>query len=198
MIRIAACCAIAGMAVTTVLAAGAAAQPGATGRLTLGAALPPLKGEFLTGREARLPDVAKGKAALLLLGFTYKSRFAVEAWSEHFVEAFGTKPDITSFQVPIIGGMARLGRFFIDRGMRNGTPKELHERVVTVYGGVDEWKKRVGFRDQAADAAHLILLDREGKVRWLYNGPFDPQAFDEMRQAATALLAPSASDPAAR
>lgn len=183
---------------TTLIAAETSVQPAGTDRLAPGAALPPLKGEFLTGREAMLPDVAKGKAALLLLGFTYQSRFAVEAWSEHFVEAFGAKPDITSFQVPIIGGLARLGRFFIDRGMRNGTPKELHERVITVYGGVDEWKKRVGFRNEAADAAHLILIDREGKVRWLHNGPFDPQAFEEMRLVATALLAPSTSDPPVR
>ena len=50
-----------------------------------------LKGEFLTGRPAVLPDVASGRVALLALGFTYDSRFAVEAWVGRFRKDFGDK-----------------------------------------------------------------------------------------------------------
>jgi len=41
--------------------------------LPMGEALPPLRGEFLTGRQAQLPDAASGRVALLALGFTYNS-----------------------------------------------------------------------------------------------------------------------------
>ena len=52
-----------------------AAEPAS--ELKIGERLPELRGEFLTGREVVLPQAAGGRVALLLLGFTYKSRFAV-------------------------------------------------------------------------------------------------------------------------
>lgn len=48
--------------------------------MQVGQPLPPLTGAFLSGRTATLPQAASGRVALLLLGFTYQSRFAVEAW----------------------------------------------------------------------------------------------------------------------
>jgi len=115
--------------------------------LAVGDQLPALRGEFLSGRSAVLPQAASGRVALLMLGFTYDSRFAVEAWAKRFRQDFGTQPKVTFFEIPMIGGMARLGKWFIDSGMRRGTPKADHENVITVYGGTDQWKQRVGFRD---------------------------------------------------
>jgi hypothetical protein len=108
--------------------------------LSPGEPMPVLKGEFLTGRPAVLPDAASGRVALLALGFTYDSRFAVEAWVGRFRKDFGDKPEVTFYEVPMIGGMARLGKWFIDSGMRKGTPKKDQENVITVYGGTDSWK----------------------------------------------------------
>jgi hypothetical protein len=48
--------------------------------LRVGAPLPALKGQFLTGRDAVLPQASSGKVALVAMGFTYKSRVPVEAW----------------------------------------------------------------------------------------------------------------------
>jgi hypothetical protein len=141
--------------------------------LAPGEPMPALRGEFLTGRQALLPSVASGRVALLALGFTYDSRFAVEAWIGRFRKDFGDKPQVTFYEVPMIGGMARLGKWFIDSGMRRGTPEDDHERVITVYGGTDPWKQRLGF--QSPDAAYLILLDQSGVVRWRHGGPFDEE-----------------------
>lgn len=54
--------------------------------------------------------------------------------------AIGSRTDVTFFEVPMIGGLATLGRWFIDRGMRSGTPVELHDRVITVDTGTGDWK----------------------------------------------------------
>ena len=89
--------------------------------LAVGDQLPPLKGEFLSGRTAVLPQAASGRVALLMLGFTYDSRFQVEAWAKRFRQDFGTKSGVTFFEIPMIGGMARMGKWFIDSGMRRGT-----------------------------------------------------------------------------
>lgn len=153
--------------------------------LSPGQPMPALKGEFLTGRQAVLPEAASGHVALLALGFTYNSRFAVEAWIGRFRKDFGEKSEVTFYEIPMIGGMARLGKWFIDSGMRKGTPKADYERVITVYGGTEQWKQRLGF--QSPDAAYLILLDQSGVVRWRYNGLFDEAAYKTLSKQASAL-----------
>jgi hypothetical protein len=154
--------------------------------LSPGETMPALRGEFLTGRQALLPDAASGRVALLALGFTYDSRFAVEAWVGRFRQDFGDNPDVTFYEVPMIGGMARLGKWFIDSGMRKGTPRQDQENVVTVYGGTDPWKQRLGF--QSPDAAYLILLDQRGLVRWRHGGQFGEEAYRELSIHVAALL----------
>ena len=154
--------------------------------LAPGDPLPPLKGEFLSGKPAVLPDAASGRVALLAMGFTYNSRFAVEAWIGRLRKDFGDNPQVTFYEIAMIGGMARLGKWFIDSGMRKGTPKSDYEHVITVYGGTDPWKERVGF--QSPDAAYLILLDKSGVVRWLHGGPFDEEAYQALTAHAVALI----------
>ena len=86
----------------------------------------------------------------------------------------------------MIGGFARLGKPFIDRGMRKGTPEEDHDNVVTVYGGTGPWKKAVGYKN--ADDAYLLLLDTEGKVRWMSSGLFEEERYTELAAEIRALL----------
>jgi hypothetical protein len=154
--------------------------------LAVGDQLPPLTGEFLTGRIAVLPQAASGRVALLMLGFTYDSRFQVEPWAKRFRQDFGTKPGVTFFEIPMIGGMARMGKWFIDSGMRRGTPKADHENVITVYGGTDLWKQRVGLNDPTA--AYLILIDQHGRVAWRSAGSLDEQRYAALSSEVSRLL----------
>jgi hypothetical protein len=154
--------------------------------LLIASAMPLLKGEFLTGQPAVLPDAARGRVALLALGFTYDARFPVEAWIGRFRQDFGDKPQVTFYEVPMIGGVARLGKWFIDSGMRKGTPRQDYQNVITVYGGTDAWKQRLGFL--SPDAAYLILLDQRGMVRWLHSGPFDEAAYKDLSRQVAALI----------
>ena len=118
-----------------------------------------------------LPDAAKGKVTLAALGFTYASRFAVEEWGAWFKKQFGGRADVAFFEVPMMGRAARLGRFFIDRGMRKNTPKEAHDHVITVYGDTSAWKKRVGFTAARENDAYLMLVGPDGVIRWKYQWP---------------------------
>jgi hypothetical protein len=172
-------CATLGAALTASAAAPAA-------ELAVGDQLPPLKGEFLSGRTALLPHVASGRVALLMLGFTYDSRFQVEAWAKRFRQDFGTKPGVIFFEIPMIGGMARMGKWFIDSGMRRGTPKEDFENVITVYSGTDQWKQRVGFHDPKA--AYLILIDQHGSVAWGSAGNLDEQSYQSLSSEVSRLV----------
>jgi len=158
-------------------------------RLSVGDSLPALSGQFLSGKAAELPKAASGRVALLALGFSYDSRIEVEAWTKRFRAQFGADPRVTFYEVPMIGGMARLGRWFIDSGMRRGTPQADYEHVITVYGGVDAWKERVGYKD--SKAAYLILLDQTGKAVWFSSGAVEDKAYTALSAETNRLLSGS-------
>ena len=182
---------------TMTIAANASATSAATadqakpapGRLAVGDAFPRLEAEFLTGRKAVLPDAAKGKVAFILMGFTYDSRYAVEKWAERFKADVTPGPDVTWFEIPVIGGMGRMASWFINSGMRKGTPKAFHENVITVYGGADRWKTAMGFSAQAEDEGYLAVLDREGRIQWLHHGPASDGAVAELKGVIARLTA---------
>jgi hypothetical protein len=154
--------------------------------LDIGKSMPELKGEFLSGKKAVLPDAAKGKVAMFLVGFSYESRFAVEAWAARYKKDFGSNPKITFFEVPVIGGMGMLGKPFIDRGMRNGTPKEFHQNVLTVYGGAGQLRK--AFRAKNDKHAVIVLCDPQGLAQWTWEGMMDETKYLEMKTVAERLL----------
>jgi hypothetical protein len=158
----------------------------AASEIKIGERLPELRGEFLTRREVVLPQAAQGRVTFLVLGFTYNSRFAVEAWAERFRQQYPSDPRITFYEVPVIGGMAKLGKWFIDSGMRRGTPPEDYEHVITVYRGADAWKQRVGFVEP--DTAYLILLNRTGNVSWRHHGAFQDAAFQTLCRKISELV----------
>ncbi len=171
------------MLVVSMTASAAAPVP----ELAIGDQLPVLRGEYLNGQRAALPKDSSGRVALLMLGFTYESRFAVEAWAKRFRQDFGKQPRVTFFEIPMIGGLARMGKWFIDSGMRRGTPKTDYGNVITVYGGTDAWKQRVGFKDP--NAAYLILLDRNGRVAWRHAGGFAEDPYKTLASKVSSLLA---------
>jgi hypothetical protein len=155
--------------------------------LRVGDPLPLLEGHLLTGREAALPQAVVGKVALVAMGFTYKSRFPVEKWANWYRATIAPTTDFMFFEVPMIGGLATLGRWVIDSGMRRGTPAELHDQVLTVYGGTGEWKTRLRYSSEHGDDAYLIVVNREGVVRWLHHGAFDQAQADDLLRVLTSL-----------
>jgi hypothetical protein len=161
--------------------------------LRVGERMPELTGQTLTGRTTSLPQASAGKVTLVLMGFTYKSRVAVEAWADWYRATTDSTGAVTFFEVPMIGGMATLGRWFINRGMRSGTPVELHDQVITVYGGTGDWKQRLAYSTRHEDDAYLIVFDGQGVVRWLHHGGFDQSRADLLK----GLLASLAGGPRA-
>jgi hypothetical protein len=152
-----------------------AGAPPDSARLIPGDPFPRLRGSYLTGRRAELPAHAGGRVAVLALGFTYDSRLPVEAWAARFRERFAADSEAILYEIPMVGGIARVARRFIDGGMRRGTPLALQENVITVYGDTRSWKRRLGV--DLPDAAYLVLLDRRGRIAWMHRGDFSEESF---------------------
>ena len=158
----------------------------ATAGLPIGQPLPELRGDTLSGRHAALPRDVAGNVALLVFGFSYDSRFAVEDWIKRFRAEFGQNPKITFYEIPMIGGPARLAKWFIDGGMRKGTAKADQDHVITIYGATAPWEERLGVT--AKDAAYLILLDRQGNIVWRHGGKFEESPYKDLAGQVGKLL----------
>jgi hypothetical protein len=163
------------------LASAVGAEP-----LAPGSALPPLRGELLTGRDAELRALAHGRTTLVAFGFTRRSSKDVEAWVGRFRKAYGADTTTSWFEVPLMGsGVARMMKPVIQGGMRNGTPEPDRAHVMTVWNGAREWKDLLAFREP--NTAYLVLLDRAGHVRWRGTGPFEEARWKTLAAVADSI-----------
>lgn len=162
----------------------AAAEPRA---LAPGDRLPALRGELLSGPRFVMPDSAAGKTVLLMLGFSYESRHDVEKWAERFRREHGGDRRVEFLEVPVIGTAGRLGRPFIDRGMRRGLPREMHARVLMVYRDAGRWKHLAGHAEP--DVGYLLLVGPDGRLLWRGQGPYTDVAWSALAAQLTRLPA---------
>lgn len=117
---------------------------------------------------------------------------ATQATSTDFENArttWGAEPQFTWYQVPMLGGFARLAKPFITGGMRKDTDPRYRPNAIIVFGGTGPWKSRLGVGDDRL--AYLVLIDRQGVVRWRYGGLFNQAMAAELDAQVRALLGPS-------
>ena len=159
---------------------------GAEPPLAVGTRLPRLTGSDLAGQEVRLPEMATGRVAVLMFGFSYGSRTAVEAWGHHVQATWGNDARVAWYQLPMVGGLGRLAKPFITGGMRKETPAQYHGNSVVVFGGTGAWKARLAVTDDRA--AYIVILDRDGVVRWILPGSRDDSRLADLDAQVRALL----------
>jgi hypothetical protein len=90
-------------------------------------------------------------------------------------------------EVPAIPGLfPRVLAGRIDDGMRSGIPAEDWSSVVTVYGGRAAAIEAFTGSEQPRNV-RVLLLDGEGRVRWLHDRGFSARALIELEKTAAGL-----------
>lgn len=148
--------------------------------------LPRIQGETLSWKRITLPDDVRGKVSLLVMGFSYSARWEVEAWTRAFRERYGSRGDVTYFQIPVIQRVARLARHYIELGMQHRTPTDMWDHVLTVYGTTDSLRRALGVTP--ARDVWVYLINRSGVVRFQCAGKYDPVLFEELAAATDNTL----------
>ncbi len=150
--------------------------------LEIGAALPPVEGEPLSGGTLKLPEAARGRAALLVFGFSQDSAKPSRQYAERFEQEMGAAG--VAYSLPVIEGAPRLVRGMIRSGMRGDTPKEFQPRMLPLVKEEAIWRARLGIgKDKDAGVA-LVVLDRQGKIRFRANGGFSDALLRQVLEAA--------------
>ena len=138
--------------------------------LESGSLLPPLEGEALSGTVVKLPEAARGKAALLVFGFSQDAAKPSRQFAERFEQELGSAG--VAYQLPVIEGAPRLVRGLIRSGMRKETPKDAQGRMVPLVKDEAAWRGRLGIGKDKGALVALVVLDRQGRVRLCAPGVF--------------------------
>ena len=105
----------------------------------------------------------KGHATAIVIGFTHASQTQTQAWGNKLAG------QMDYYSIAVIEDVPRLVRGMISSGMKSSTPKEQRERVLLVVKGETELKEAAGF--ERPDDAYIVLLDRDGQIRWPFSWP---------------------------
>jgi hypothetical protein len=156
----------------------------------LAATIPAANGTALDGHSVALPRDLSGGATILILGFTQHSQDATTAWEKPVRASLaGPRPDIAFYDMPFLQDAPSLVRPLIVRAIRKQVPDALQPRFVPLTSGETAWKQAAGFNPAASDAAYVLLVDRNGNIRWQTHEPYSQARFDQLAEAARSLAA---------
>ena len=141
--------------------------------------LPRIETETLAGKPVELPEAAKGKPALLVIGFSHGSRTQAKAWADRAEKDLAGK--LTVYSVVVLEEAPKLVRGMAVRGIRKSTPPQRRDRTLLVYHYEKELKIITDFG--RPDDAYLLLLDANGDMKWKSHGPPSDGAIQAIQAA---------------
>jgi hypothetical protein len=66
-------------------------------------------------------------------------------------------------------------------GMRGGVLKEEQGRFLPLFQDEAQWKQVAGFTKSAQNDAYLILVSKDGTVRWTGHGQYSDSVYSEFK-----------------
>ena len=154
--------------------------------------MPPLVGfpsvpaRDLEGRDVTLPDVFTGERNVVIVAFRRNHQALVDSWVPWLEERAADDPGLRFYELPTIGRFWAPVRTFIDGGMAAAIKDPVVlQRTLTIYGDVHRLTRPLGIDDRSTVA--LVLVDRNGRVRWSGDGGFEERTARELDAALRAI-----------
>lgn len=123
-----------------------------------------------------LPESLKGRAAVLIVGFSKSSQNAVKEWDTRARKELGDGFDV--YQVAVLEDAPRFVRGMIVHAMKGSTPVARQDHFLVVVKGEADLKKVADFT--AGDDPYLLLLDDHGDIRWRTHGTANDERLREL------------------
>ena len=141
--------------------------------------MPRIEGESLSGHKVVLPDAAKDHVAVLVFGFTKKSKEPTSAWGIKINSEFGGREGFQLYQLPVLEDVPHFVRGLVISGIKKGVKEEMRDHFVPILQGESELKKLVGYKE--ADDAYLVVLSPAGEITGQMHGSFSDSAYEQLR-----------------
>ena len=130
--------------------------------------LPRFTPTSLSGHPVYLPDAARDRVAILIVGFTQGSAKASAAWRQKMDPDFGKNPAYVIYDLAILEDVPRLFRSLVVSAIRKGIPAALQDTFLTSFQDEKMWKQLTTFG--TPNDAYLLILDRRGAIQWQIHG----------------------------
>ena len=148
--------------------------------------MPQISGESFAGRNIVLPDATKGHVAVLIFGFTKKSKEPTSAWAAKINSEFGGETGIELYQLPVLEDVPHFIRGMVISRIKKGVKENMRDHFVPILHGESELKKLVGY--QEVDDAYLVILNPAGQIAEQLHGWFSDAAYEHLRTQVQAEL----------
>ena len=153
----------------------------------IGINFPALSGESLAGQKVALPQSAAGKVTLIMIALKRDSIPQLDPWLKAYDEAFGSNKNFAFYKIPMMkSAFAKQISLMINGKMKKDNPKELHDKIVTYYGPVEDYMKVLEIADE--EKGYAFILDNKGVKKWRSTCAADQNSINDMISAAKLLV----------
>jgi hypothetical protein len=113
-------------------------------------------------------------------------RFAwAGSWTVRAHTEFQNNSSIAIYSMAVLEDAPRLVRGMAVHGIKTGVPDGQRDYFAIVYQGEAELKRIAVF--QKADAAYVLLLDRNGGINWTTSGLVTDPLFADLKKRVLSL-----------
>lgn len=138
----------------------------------------------LEGRTFTLPRDFEGELNVVFVAFERQQQRDVDSWVPFVKSLLARTPNAEYYEIPTIKRMVAPMRWMINRGMRGGIDDfGARERTITLYLDKEPFKRALGISTERE--IHVLVVDREGRVRWRTAGAFSEDKGQSLARALT-------------
>ena len=154
--------------------------------VTPSATIPPIRGTTFAGEIVTLPDALRGRAGVLIVGFSKASRQQASAWGHRLADDPQRPPQLAYYEMPVLESVPKLLRGLVLKQIKEDVSANGQKHFLPIMDHEANWKSAAGFAQP--DDAYLLLVDASGAVRWRTQGSPTEQTYSELKRRAAQIL----------
>jgi hypothetical protein len=130
-----------------------------------------------TGTPLDILKAAEGNVAVVIFSFSRAGGRDAQNWAQHLTKDQQQLPLYTAI---FLESVPRFFRSAAVSGIRSGMSPAKQDRTLLLYQQQSLWEHRLHVTDESD--AYLLVLDRDGHIRWMLLGPFADALYLRLKQ----------------
>ena len=137
-----------------------------------------MEGKTLSKNEVRLPDYFGSRVTFVAFGFSRHVQADFDSWLTPLKKRYSQDSRFFFIEIPMVGPRFKIGRIFIESGMRSGIDESLHDHVMSYYEKTAPFRSFYGFSEKKK--GYFALVDSQGIIVWQNEGVATDEMLDEL------------------
>jgi ATP10 protein len=140
---------------------------------------PTINAKTLLGNTIEFPNISKNKITVVCIAFNDNGKEKFETWMNTIPNKYSDS-SVVYYELALIKNTPKLFREAIEKGMRKGSPTNLHGNLANYYGKIDTYKNTLLMTNE--DSCYVFLLDKEGKIQYSVEGATSTENLETLDQ----------------